>query len=120
MLEGRKFPRLNETWDLDYRIITSEEFRAAPISSFTVNISGGGVCFEANEEISKGTILALELKSTAFSASIIALAKTTWCKKKGKNDKYDVGAEFWWIGWEDNDAQQSLAEYIIKKIHINI
>jgi len=115
MLDRRKFPRLDEKWELDYRTITSEEFKNDPISGLTVNISGGGIRFEADEEIPKGTMLALGLKSPAFPSSIIALAKAVWCKKERKTDKYEVGAEFWWIGWQDSDAQQTVAEYIGKQ-----
>lgn len=115
MLDKRKFPRLDEKWDMDYRTITPEEFKTDPVISLTVNISGGGICFEVDEEISIGTLLALELKSTSFPSPIIALAKTIWRKKKKKEGKYEVGAEFWWIGWKDNDAQRAMAKYISKQ-----
>jgi len=116
MFDKRKFPRLGEIWELDYRTITSKEFKVNPLSSFTVNISGGGIRFEADEEIPKGTMLALELKSTIFPSSIIGLGKTIWCKMGRKEDKYDVGVEFWWTGWRDNNTQKAVAEYISKKI----
>ena len=116
MFDKRKFPRLGEIWELDYRTIKLEQFKKNPLSSFTVNISGGGIRFEADEEIPTGTMLALELKSTIFPTSIIGLAKTIWCKKKRKEDKYDVGVEFWWTGWKDNNAQQKVADYISKQI----
>ena len=116
MLEKRKFPRLGELWELDYKTIKVEKFKKNPLSSFTVNISGGGICFEANEEIPEGTMLALELRSVVFPSSIIVLGKTVWCKKEKKKDKYVVGVEFWWTGWKDNDAQQRVSEYISKQI----
>lgn len=115
-IDKRKFPRLGKIWDLDYRIISSEEFKGNPLKGLTVNISGGGICFEANNDIPKGTMLALELKSTIFPSSIIALGKAIWCHKEGEKDKYEVGAEFWWTGWKDNEAQKAVAEYIGKQI----
>ena len=115
MLDRRKFPRLDEQWDVGYRTITSEEFKMDPISGLTVNISGGGICFEADEDIPKGTMLALELKSDAFPSPIIALAKTSWCKQEKRKEKYEIGAEFWWIGWKDSSAQETVAEYIGKQ-----
>ncbi len=115
MLDKRRFPRLDEKWELDYRTITSEEFKDDPISGFTVNISGGGICFETEEEMPKGTMLALELKSAAFPSPIIALAKVVWCKKERKKDTYEVGSEFWWVGWKDSDTQQTVAGYISKQ-----
>ena len=75
MFEKRKFPRLGESWDVDYSTIRTTEFKKSPIDSLTVNISGGGVCFEAKEEIPKGTMLAVELRSTEFQSSIMALAR---------------------------------------------
>ena len=116
MLDKRGFPRLSEIWDLDYTTISARELKKNPYSTYTMNVSGGGICFEADEEIPKGTMLALELKSKIFPSPIIALAETIWCKKKGEEVKYDVGVEFWWTGWKDSDAQKSLAEYISKKI----
>jgi len=116
MIDKRKYPRLGKIWNVDYRIIRSEEFQANPLRSFTLNISGGGLCFETDEEIPEGTMLALELKSTIFPSSIIALAKTIWCKKESEKNKYEVGAEFWWTGWKSNDAQKAVAEYISKQI----
>ncbi len=116
MLDKRGFPRLSEIWDLNYTTISARELKKNPYSTYTMNVSGSGICFEADEEIPKGTMLALELKSKIFPSPIIALAETTWCKKKGEEVKYDVGVEFWWTGWKDSDAQKSLAEYISKKI----
>ena len=116
MLDKRGFPRLGEIWELDYRTISPRELKRNPYSTYTVNISGGGICFETDEEIPKGTMLALELKSKIFPSPIICLAEAVWCKKKEKEAKYDVGAEFWWTGWKDSDAQKSLAKYISKKI----
>lgn len=116
MFDKRKFPRIGKIWDVDYRVISPVEFKENPFRSLTVNISGGGICFESDKEIPNETMLAIELRSTIFPSSIIALAKTIWCKKEGDKEKYEVGAEFWWTGWKDNDAQRSVADYINKQI----
>lgn len=115
MFEKRKFPRLGESWVIDYRAIRTTEFMKNSIGSLTVNISGGGICFETKEEIPKGTMLALELKSAEFPSAIMALAKSVWCKEKDIG-KYDVGAEFWWTGWKNNDAQKEMLDYVSKHI----
>ncbi|MDH5706950.1 MAG: PilZ domain-containing protein [Candidatus Aminicenantes bacterium] len=115
--DQRKYPRLGTIWDVDYRVLTSEEFESNPLQSFTVNISGGGICFEAREEIKPGTILTLEMKSPIFPSAILALAKTVWCRKNTEKGKYEVGVEFWWTGWKDKNAQEAVAEYISKHIH---
>lgn len=118
MIDKRKYPRLDKKWKVDYRTIPTTEFKAYAISSLTVNISGGGICFEAYEEIPIGTILVLELKSKVFSSPIISLAETSWTRKKKKGGKYEVGAEFWWMGWKDNNAQETLEKYISKEMKI--
>jgi c-di-GMP-binding flagellar brake protein YcgR len=117
MDEKRKYPRLGTIWDVDYKIVTSEEFSRNPLQSFTVNISGGGICFEAKEAIPAGTILTLEMKSPVFPSAIIALAKAVWCKKNPDKAKYEVGVEFWWTGWKDKNVQEAVADYINQHIH---
>lgn len=116
MINKRNFPRLDEIWDLNYRTVTTKEFKSDPISSITMNISGGGICFETDEEIPEGTMLVLELKSPIFPTSIIALAKAVWCEKEKKKDKYNLGAQFWWTGWKDDSVQKKVSKYISKKI----
>lgn len=115
--DQRKYPRLGTIWDVEYRVLTSEEFEGNPLQSFTVNISGGGICFESREEIKPGTILTLEMKSPIFPSAILALAKAVWCRKNAEKAKYEVGVEFWWTGWKDKNAQEAVADYISKHIH---
>jgi c-di-GMP-binding flagellar brake protein YcgR len=112
MEDKRNFPRLGEIWDLAYRPISSEEFKEELLKGTTVDISSGGIRFESDEEIPEGTILAIELEATVFPSPIIAVGKAVWCSKQEKKDKYDVGVEFQWMGWQDLDVQQALTEYI--------
>jgi len=116
MLKRRKFPRLKEGWALEYRVLDTTEFQHDSVSSLAVNISGGGVCLEAKEEIEPGTMLAVDLHSPAFDSPILALARVVWCKKRLFSDVYEVGAEFWWVGWRDSDAQAKVAEYIKQRV----
>lgn len=115
MIDKRKFPRVSEMWNMNYKTMTSKDSKTSPIRSLTLNISGGGICFEADEEIPIGNMLAIELESTSLPSSIIAFAEVKWCNKKSEEEKYEVGAEFWWIGWIDNDAQKAVAEYVKNK-----
>jgi hypothetical protein len=87
MFDKRKFPRLGEIWEMDYRKIGLKEFKKDPLNTFTVNISGGGVRLEVEEEIPKGTMLALELRSTIFPSTIIGIGKAIWCKEGKQEDK---------------------------------
>ena len=110
MTDKRRFPRLDKRWQLNYRALEKDSVQNNPIQQFTVNISGGGICFTSEEIIHKGTMLALEMDSEDFASPILALARVAWCRQS--RDGYEIGAEFWWIGWQNNDAQQSIADYI--------
>ena len=110
MRDKRKFPRLKSEWHLNYRVLEDDRFLADPIRQFTVNISGGGICFTSEEELRSNTMVALELESEQFSSPILALAKVVWCKRI--REGYEIGAEFWWIGWQNDNAQQAIANYI--------
>jgi hypothetical protein len=115
-MKRRKFPRLKEGWALEYRVLDSAQFVKDPVASLAVNISGGGVCLEAKEEVATGTMVAIDLHSPAFDSPILALARVVWCKKRLFSDVYEVGAEFWWVGWRDSDAQTQIAQYIKERV----
>jgi c-di-GMP-binding flagellar brake protein YcgR len=109
MFQRRKFPRVGQEYRISYATIKKEEFTHTPLQSLAINISGGGVCFAAREALAKDTLLALEINAED-SSTILALARVAWCKHKGAS--YDVGAEFWWIGWRDSTAQSTMADFI--------
>lgn len=109
----RKFPRINKNYDISYKSIEQGQFEDNPISSLAVNISGGGICFAANEKLAKGSVVALEINASNLESSILGLARVAWCKPSG--DGYEVGAEFWWVGWRDNEAQNNIADFIATK-----
>jgi c-di-GMP-binding flagellar brake protein YcgR len=110
MFWRRRFPRLRKGFQITYRTVDQEKFEHDPVKSLAVNISGGGVCFEAAENLQKGILVALDIRSDDFNAPILALAKVVWCKPYGT--KYQVGAEFWWVGWGDDQAQTTIASYV--------
>jgi hypothetical protein len=109
----RKFPRIGKNYQLSYTVIDKAQFEAPPLSSLVVNISGGGLCFEASSDLAIDTIVALEINSDDSHSAILALARVAWCKPKGS--KFDIGAEFWWIGWRDTTAQSTIADFIATK-----
>jgi len=114
MIEKRKYPRLDENWKMTYRRLDLHDIE--PISTFTLNISGGGACFSADEKLEPGSLIALELKSPHLLSPIIAIARVIWCRRKGLRGKYDIGVEFWWIGWKDDGAQETIAKYIRQQL----
>jgi len=110
MFWRRRFPRLDKDFQITYRMVDQEKFDNDPIKSLAVNISGGGVCFEATNNLQKSALVALDIRSDDFNAPILALAKIVWCKPYGA--RYLVGAEFWWVGWGDDQAQTTIANYV--------
>ena len=110
MFWRRRFPRLHKDFQITYRMVDQEKFDNDPIKSLALNISGGGVCFEATDNLQKGTLVALDIRSDDFNAPILALAKIVWCQPHGAG--YQIGAEFWWVGWGDDQAQTTIANYV--------
>ena len=110
MFKRRQFPRVSKEYRVSYSLVDQEQFDRNPVSSLAVNISGGGVCFSSDEPLAKGSMVALDIDADDLHSSILALAKVKWCKTQG--DSYEIGAEFWWIGWRDNDAQNTVADFI--------
>ncbi len=110
MFHSRKFPRVSKEYRVSYSLVDQEQFDRNPVSGLAVNISGGGICFTAEEPLAKGCMVALDINADDLHSSILALAKVKWCKTK--NDSYEIGAEFWWIGWRDNEAQTTVADFI--------
>ena len=113
MFEKRKFPRVDKNYQVSFSVIDKDQFEENPISSLAVNISGGGLCFESDQALEKDTLVALEINADNFSSAILALARVAWCKPRG--DTYELGAEFWWTGWRDQQAQSSIGDFIASK-----
>ena len=112
MLKKRKFPRIDKNWHLKYRPLDDKVVQGSPLGSLAVNVSGGGVCFTVREAVPSDIMLAIEIASADLEMPIIAMAKTVWCKKRRLDSMYDVGCEFYWVGWKNDSAQKSLADYI--------
>lgn len=111
MFKRRKFPRVSKEYRVSYSMVDQEQFDRNPVSSLAVNISGGGLCFTTKDPLDKGSMIALDIDADDLHSSILALAKIKWCKPLS-GDTYEIGAEFWWIGWRDNDAQNTVADFI--------
>jgi hypothetical protein len=111
-MKNRKFPRIDRNWQLKYRKLEKHVDQGSPLSSLAINLSGGGVCFATLDEVAPDSLLALELESPEWEMPIIAMARAVWCKKRHFDEMFDLGCEFYWVGWKDDSAQQSLADYI--------
>lgn len=120
-LEKRKFSRLKDNIFIFCRSgsTSSGEFKA-----ITCDISGGGLMFETERDITPGSKLELEIYqpikcSKSMICSVSVLAKVIWMKRiekvsfeKGEN-KYKLGVEFTGIEKED---REKIANYIEEKV----
>ncbi|MHC4473634.1 MAG: PilZ domain-containing protein [Planctomycetota bacterium] len=113
--EKRKFPRLKESCAIRFKQIDSDAFPIEGTETLTVNISGGGICFATDSPVENGMLLAIELTLPEFQSPVVSLGRTVWCDQRD-DGKYEVGMEFWWIGWDDDGAQQAISGYIKKAL----
>ena len=74
MFWRRRFPRLRQDFQITYRMIDQEKFDHEPIKSLALNISGGGVCFEATDNLPKGILVALDIRADDFNAPILGIS----------------------------------------------
>jgi c-di-GMP-binding flagellar brake protein YcgR len=110
MRDKRKFPRVDEKWKISYQVLDKERYLDTLIRQYAVNISGGGICFISAAELEPNAMVAINLESPQFPSAILALAKVVRCKQT--REGYEIGAEFAWVGWQNNHAQQAIADYI--------
>lgn len=114
--ERRRFPRLRAACNIRVRRIASPH-PAPPLGgafggteAVTVNISGGGLCFKSETPFERGEFLAVEMTLPEFTSPVVALARAAYCSES--ESMFDVGIEFWWVGWGDQSAQRAIADYI--------
>jgi PilZ domain len=117
-LRDRKYPRVKESCDLKYHIIEEAGGeRAEGQGGVSVNISGGGMCFLSNDPITPGSMVALEMSLSHLPTPVVSLGRVVWCEEsEARRDRFDVGIEFWWIGWADEEAQGQMLQYIQLKL----
>ena len=108
----RRFPRLRESCNIRVRPLTGAMLPEGVdgVDAMTVNISGGGLCYESPEPVETGGFVAVELSLPEFPSPVLALARTAYGASEGP--PYEIGLEFWWVGWGDDSAQRAIADFI--------
>jgi len=112
----RKYPRVKETCNVKYHVVEGSSMEALQDGGVAVNISGGGMCFAADEALKPGETVAMEMTLSQLPTPVVSLGKVVWCEPSAETDKFDVGVEFWWIGWADAGAQEKMLGYIHQKL----
>jgi hypothetical protein len=108
--ERRKFPRLRESCSIRVKPIAGAQFASENQDAIAVNISGGGLCYRARDAVTAGDFLAVEMALPEFSSPIVAMGRAVFCEPAAEG--YEVGIEFWWVGWGDDSAQRAISDYI--------
>ncbi len=108
--ERRRFPRLRESCQIKVRHLGGAQPPVERMDAMTVNISGGGLCYSSDTAASPGDFVAVELTVPEFPSPVVALARTAFSKPS--EGMFEVGLEFWWVGWGDDTAQKAIANYI--------
>lgn len=108
--EQRKFPRLREACAIKVKPIGSNAAPGDGVDAMTVNISGGGLCYRSPEPVKTGDFLAVEMNMPEFSSPIVAMGRAAYCERGAQG--YEIGIEFWWVGWGDDSAQRAISDYI--------
>lgn len=109
MQERRKYVRLNMPLEVSYTIEGKED---TPHKSITKNISPNGARFTVEEELSKGTVLNIEIRIPTKDEPIHIKAKIVWSKKESEQEgkkSYDTGFEFIQI---PEESKQEFFQYL--------
>jgi c-di-GMP-binding flagellar brake protein YcgR len=114
----RKYPRVKESCDLKYHVIEDAVGeRPDAQGGVSVNISGGGMCFSSGEALKPGSMVALEMSLSHLPTPVVSLGRVVWCEEsEDRVGRFDVGVEFWWIGWADQEAQNQMLQFVRKKL----
>jgi hypothetical protein len=116
--DRRTFPRVSRTCVVDYHAVTDEEALGtvkARSQGLLQNISGGGLSVHLPECPERGTMLALSIDLPMFRTPVLALGKVVWvCPAEDAGS--EVGIEFWWVGWQDSQAQEEIRSFIVSQL----
>ena len=112
----RKYPRIKESCEVRYRVIQDQAMPPPKQGGVAVNISGGGMCFSVERPLKPGSMVVLEMSIDELTTPVVSLGRVVWCEPAAKPGKFDVGVEFWWIGWADEKAQEQMLKYVSQKL----
>jgi len=120
--ERRKFPRLNKSVKIRFKVLTDLERKIFPEFDTYVtlakskNISINGLCLESEQELLPNTIIGLEIFFPEVSQPIRALGKVIWSKKSESGSSFYSGIEFVAIKEKYFDQiAHTIADYFVRK-----
>jgi c-di-GMP-binding flagellar brake protein YcgR len=113
--ERRREPRVGATFPVKYKVLDEQGRARSNVKGSAINISGSGVRFHTDEKLDSGCLISAELRLPKADADVIAVGKVAWSRPAHEGG-FEVGVEFWWMGWRSEDAQQALADYVKSKL----
>lgn len=109
----RSFWRVSAEGIVDYRVLEDDAPTQAlqGARGLIQNISGGGICLEMSEDPGIGRMMALDIRLPEVPSTVISLGRVKWSKPL-EDGGFEVGVEFWWVGWESASAQETIRSFI--------
>jgi len=100
--DRRKFVRLNAGVEINYTVLGNESQQKEQTA--TKNISAGGICLIAYEQLRTGDVLSLSFSLSDSQPPVVINGKVVWTKSfkvASEKECYDVGVEFTDVGDAD-------------------
>ena len=113
--ERRRQPRVEASFPVSYKVLDETGKETATVSGRAVNISGSGVRFHTDKQIASGQVVVAEMRLPNTDDDVVAVGRVVW-SRPSELAGFEVGVEFWWMGWRSEDAQRALAEYVKSKL----
>ena len=110
--ERRKYPRLDMKATVNYLAYSSTGI-SKDAQTYTMNISGNGLCIITAGCITRNTIIELEIEIPDYSSSINALARVMYSRKRKMDSNFDTGIRFTDISDEE---RKYIVDYTNSKI----
>ena len=110
--ERRKFPRIRTELLVRYKIIKAPQ---KDYEAKTKDISAGGICLVAREQVTPGAVLALEIRFPHSEEPIVACGRVIWSRPSSLglspagHQRFDNGIEFEEISEAD---RQRIKEHV--------
>jgi len=114
--DRRAEPRAGATFPVQYKLLDEKGQEQRQVCGSAVNVSDSGLRFQTDEQLQTGCVVAAEFNLPGSESEVVAVGKVVWCRPSDQAG-FDVGMEFWWLGWRDEHAQQALADYVQSKLN---